>query len=354
MHESLIQTGELRPVRLRAKRFGETSPVQYALATLLKRLLRMRLMLFAITLALVPGAAIAQSWIVPTPAERCPSKWGAGDERGSANHMKPESVLKATRLIKTGEVIELGQILSPTMPFFGTRRFDVHTKRTFMNPESNRRGSNEELVIGEMGHVGTQFDGFTHQTHEDMFYNCVRVDEIATRSGFTRLGIEKVGTLMTRGVLIDVAALKGVEMLPDNYEITVQDLEQAVARQKLTLQPGDAILVHTGWARLWGKDNARYVKSCPGLGVPAAAWLAKQDPMLVGSDNWPVEVGPNPDPKLSLPVHQLMLVVHGIHLLENLKLDELASKRVHEFALIVQPLKMQGFTGSTVAPVAVR
>jgi len=268
--------------------------------------------------------------------------------------MKPESVLKAVRLIKTGEVIELGQVLSAAMPFFGTRRFDVHTKRTFMNDGSNRRGSNEELVVGEMGQVGTQFDGFTHQTHEDSLYNCIELDEIATRSGFTKMGIENVGSLITRGVLIDVAALKGVEMLSDAYEITPADLQQALERQKLTLQPGDAVLIHTGWGRLWAKDNARYVKTCPGIGLAAAAWLAKQDPMLLGADNWPVEVGPNPDAQLSLPVHQLMLVVQGIHLLENLKLDELSSKRVHEFAFVVQPLKMQGFSGSTVAPIAIR
>ncbi len=299
-------------------------------------------------------AANAQSWKVPTAAERCPSKWGADDTRGSANHMKPESVLKAVRLIKTGEVIEIGQVLNGSMPFFGTRRFDVHTKRTFMNDGSNRRGSNEELVVAEMGQVGTQFDGFAHQTHEDSLYNCLKLDDIATRSGFTKLGIEKVGSLITRGVLVDVAALKGVEMLPDSYEITPADLQQALERQKLTLQPGDAVLIYTGWSRLWAKDNARYVKSCPGIGLAAAAWLAKQDPMLVGADNWPVEVAPNPDTQLSLPVHQFMLVVSGIHLLENMKLDELAAKRVHEFAFIVQPLKMQGFTGSTVAPIAVR
>jgi len=300
------------------------------------------------------AAAHAQTWNVPSQAERCPSKWGAGDERGSANHMKPESVLKAARLIKTGEVIEIGQVLNGAMPFFGTRRFDVHTKRTVMNDGSNHRGSNEELVVGEMGQVGTQFDGFAHQTHEDSVYNCFKLDAIATRSGFTKLGIEKVGSLITRGVLIDVAALKGVDTLPDAYEITVRDLEQALERQKLALQPGDAVLIHTGWSKLWAKDNARYVKSCPGIGLAAAAWLARQDPMLVGSDNWPVEVGPNPDSQLSLPVHQFMLVVNGIHLLENLKLDELASRRVHEFAFVVQPLKMQGFSGSTVAPVAIR
>jgi kynurenine formamidase len=314
----------------------------------------MRLLIAGTMAALLPVAAHAQSWNVPPAAERCPSKWGAGDERGSANHMKPQSVLTAVRLIKTGEVIEIGQTLNASMPFFGTRRFDVHTKRTVMNDGANRRGSNEELVVGEMGQVGTQFDGFAHQTHEDSLYNCVRLDDIATRGGFSKLGIEKVGSLITRGVLIDVAALKGVDTLPDSYEITVQDLEQALKRQEIALQPGDAVLVHTGWSRLWGKDNARYVKSCPGIGLAAAAWLAKQDPMLVGADNWPVEVAPNPDSRLSLPVHQLMLVVNGIHLLENLKLDELAAKRVHEFAFVVQPLKMQGFSGSTVAPIAIR
>jgi len=240
------------------------------------------------------------------------------------------------------------------MPFFGTRRFDVHTKRTFMNAPANRRGSNEEVVVGEIGQVGTQFDGFAHQTIGDRLYNCFAMDEVATRSGFTKLGVDNVGTLMTRGVLIDVAAAKGVEVLPDGYEITVADLQQALSRQKLTLQAGDAVIVRTGWSALWGKDNARYIKTNPGIGTAAAQWLAQQDPMLVGSDNWSVEVAPNPDANLSLPVHQIMLVVNGIHLLENMKLDALAAAGAHEFALILQPLKIQGGTGSTVAPVAVR
>ena len=177
---------------------------------------------------------------------------------------------------------------------------------------------------------------------------------MATRSGFTKLGIEHVGSLMTRGVLIDVAALKGVAMLGDTYPITVDDLQQALQRQKLTLQPGDAVIINTGWGRCGTPTRARYLKTNPGLTIGAAEWLAKQDPMLIGIDNGPIGVTPDPDPNLSNPVHQIALVVNGIHLLENLKLDELAGKQVYEFALIVQPLKIQGGTGSTVAPTAVR
>ena len=307
-----------------------------------------------VALVVASVGASAQSWRPPADSERCPSKWGAGDQRGAGNHMNPETVLRAARLIRTGEVFELGHVLSGSMAFFGTRRFDLHTKRTFMNPQSNRRGSNEEIVLSEIGHVGTQFDGFTHQTIGGSLYNCVQLDDVATRAGFTKLGIEQVGAVVTRGVLIDVAGARGVEMLPDAYEITVDDLERALARANQRLQPGDAVLIGTGWAALWGKDNARYVKTNPGIGVAAAQWLARQDPLLVGSDNWSVEVAPNPDPDLSLPIHQIMLVVNGIHLLENMRLTELAAARAYEFAFVVQPLKIQGGTGSTVAPIAIR
>src|SRR5262249_43143545 len=175
-----------------------------------------------------------------------------------------------------------------------------------------------------------------------------------TRTGFTKLGVENVGALMTRAVMVDVAALKGLEMLAETYEITVQDLQQALAAEKLSLQPGDALIIHTGWGKLWGKDNARFQKRSPGIGVAAAEWLARQDPMLVGSDNSAVEISPNPDPQLAGPVHQILLVVNGIHLLENLRLDELAARHAYEFALILEPLKIQGATGSTVAPIAIR
>jgi kynurenine formamidase len=160
--------------------------------------------------------------------------------------------------------------------------------------------------------------------------------------------------MFTRGVLIDVAAFRGVEMLGDRYEITAQDLQGALKRQNLTLETGDAVIVNTGFGRLWGKDDVRYYRTQPGLGIGAAEWLKGQNPMIVGSDTCCVEVNPNPSPNLSSPVHQTLLVSGGIYMSESLKLDELLEKGIHEFAFIVEPLKLRGATGSSVAPIAVR
>jgi kynurenine formamidase len=309
---------------------------------------------FGVLLSMLLAAPVlAQTWSPPSPGERCPSKWGAADERGSANHATPANVQRAVRLIRSGQTVELGHKLAMDMPFFGTRRFDVHLKRTGGPMGTNKRYTNEELVITEIGQVGTQMDAFTHQSIDGLFYNCVKTEDIATRNGFTAMGIDQVGTLITRGVLIDIAALKGVEMLAIDYEITQADVQAALRRQGVSIQAGDAVLVHTGWGKQWGVDNVRYVSGAPGLGLAAAEWLLKHDVMLLGADNWPVEVAPNPDKSLSLPMHQLALVVHGVYLIENMKLDELAARKVYEFAFIVQPLKVKGGTGSAVSPVAV-
>jgi len=316
-----------------------------------------RLMVAMATLSLLSlgsASARAQAWQPPTDTERCPSRWGAGDERGSANLMTPQIVLRAARLIKAGEVIELAYPLFDGMPFYGDRVYSQQLKRTNWPPGSNTRGSNEEIVTTELGQVGTQIDGFGHQSIDNSLYNCFEMDEVATRTGFSRLGIEKTGALITRGVLIDVAALRGVDMLGDRDEITAQDLQDGLERQNLTLETGDAIIINTGFGRLWGHDNVRYYQTQPGLGIGAAEWLARRNPMIVGSDTCCVEVNPNPDPTLSSPVHQILLVANGIYLVESLKLDELVEKRIHEFAFVVQPLKLRGATGSSVAPVAVR
>lgn len=308
----------------------------------------------ALIAAVAGTAAQTPSWVPPAESARCPSKWGAGDQRGAGNHMKPATVLNATKLIRTGEVIELGHVLNTKMPIQTTRRFEMFPKPGTPPNGTNNRISNEELVVAEVGQVGTQFDGFAHQTHGNSLYNCFKLNEIASRDGFSKLGVQNVGALFTRGVMLDVAKYKGVPILPDTYEITVADLEGTMKRQNTTINAGDAVIIHTGWSTLWGKDNARYMRSNPGIGVAAAQFLIAKDPMLLGGDSGPVEVSPNPDKALSIPIHQLALVVNGVHLLENMKLDELAAKNVYEFALILQPLKLEGATGSTVAPIAVR
>jgi kynurenine formamidase len=305
-------------------------------------------------LLLSAPALRAQTWQMPPDSERCPSKWGAGDQRGSANMMKPDTVARAAKLIKTGEVFELGAVLSPDPKeaFINAGRvFNIYTKPS--PPIPNARQLNEELVVTELGQIGTQFDAFAHQMWGDSFYNCFKLGDIGTRSGFKKLGVEHVGGLMTRGVLIDVAGAKGVDLLPTSYLITPEDLRQALEKAGQKLQPGDAVLIRTGWSKLMGKENERYGTLNPGIGIAAGQWLLAQQPMMIAADTCCVEVRPSEKPH-SLPIHAMMLIQHGVYLLENLELEALAAARAYEFAFIVQPLKIKGATGSAVAPMAVR
>src|SRR6476620_10789115 len=312
-------------------------------------------LMIAVISALFGSRAVkAQTWQMPPESQRCPSKWGPEDQRGSGNLMKAETVLRATKLIRTGEVFELGDILSPDPKetfVNNNRAYNITTKYSVPNPDT--RTENEEIITTELGQIGTQLDAFSHQMYGDKFYNCFKLDDIATRKGFKKLGIENVGILMSRGVLIDVAALKGVDMLEAGYVITDQDLQQALAKENMTLQPGDIVVINTGWGKLLGRDNPRYEKGSPGIGSAAGQWLVTQDPMMIAADNCCVEVRPSV-PGTSLPIHSIMLIQYGIHLLENLRLEKLAAAGAYEFAFIVQPLKLKGATGSNVAPVAIR
>jgi kynurenine formamidase len=314
----------------------------------------MTTVIIAFVLGFTNAPLHAQSWQMPPDNQRCPSKWGKDDQRGSGNWMKPETVLRAVKLIRTGEVFELGDVLSPDPreTFVNRNRiYNIITKYSL--PKPNERSAHEEIVTTELGQIGTQLDAFAHQMWGDRFYNCFKLEDIVTRNGFKKLGVENVGMIMGRGVLIDVAGHKGVDMLEAGYVITDQDLRQALDKQRMTLQPGDVVLINTGWGKLLGKDNVRYETSSPGIGIAAGEWLVTQDPMLIGADNCCVEVRPSV-PGTSLPIHSMMLIQHGIHLLENLKLEKLAAAGALEFAFIMQPLKLKGATGSNVAPVAIR
>src|SRR3954467_12231284 len=166
----------------------------------------------AVALSLGLGCAQAQEWQMPPDNQRCPSKWGAGDQRGSGNLQNAEMVTKATKLIKTGQVFELAAGLSndPKESFINdNRQFSIYTKPSLAVP--NTRSENEELIVTELGQIGTQLDAFAHQMWGDSFYNCFTQSEIYTRYGYKKLGVENVGQMFTRGVLIDLAGLKGVD-----------------------------------------------------------------------------------------------------------------------------------------------
>lgn len=307
---------------------------------------------------IVPQLLQAQTqpptWQMPPDTQRCPSRWGAEDQRGSGNWMKPETVLRAAKLIRTGEVFELGAVLSPDpkAAFINEgRQFNIYTKPS--PPIPNGRQVNEELVITELGQIGTQFDAFSHQMWGDSFYNCFKYSDIISRSGHKKLGVENIGSLVTRGVLIDVAGLKGVDMLPTSYLITPDDLQQALAKANQKLMPGDTVIIRTGWSKLMGKDNQRYGTVSPGIGIAAGQWLVSQNPIMIAADNCCVEVRPF-EAGHNLPIHSMMIIQHGIYLLENLELEKLAAAGATEFAFIVQPLKIKGGTGSAVAPIAIR
>jgi kynurenine formamidase len=305
----------------------------------------------------VPMSHAGERWMPPPREQRCPSKWGADDERGAANLLTPAKVVEATKLIKEGKIYELGRVLEIGIPTFGIRRFALYTARSTGIRGRNDNRSNEELVVTELGQVGTQFDGLAHITIGGLAYNCYNTipEDKPLRTGFEKMGVEKVGTLFTRGVLLDIAGLKGVDMLAVDYVITPADLEAALRQQGVSIAPGDAVLIHTGWGKLWMKDNAKYNSGAPGIGIEAANWLVERQPVLVGADTWPVEVWPyHPDRELFGPVHQILLVVNGIYLIENMDLEALARDKVYEFAFVAQPLKIKGGTGSTVAPAAIK
>jgi kynurenine formamidase len=160
---------------------------------------------------------------------------------------------------------------------------------------------------------------------------------------------------VTRGHLVDVAALKG-RMLDGGEEISLADVRAALARQATReddIRQGDAILFHTGWGRLWMKDNAKFGASNPGIGLEVARWVAERGLCLTGADTSSVEVVPNPDQSLAYPVHGELITKQGILNHENLALDELAAERKYQFVYVFVPVPIKGATGSPGCPIAI-
>jgi len=288
-----------------------------------------------------------------------PSKWGADDQRGAANMITPDRVLQAASLIRQGRIYELGRRYEFGMPLFGNRHFSITIPGV---PTVNLGGENkvvynDELVSGEIGQIGTQFDGLGHVGTEIdgdfVFYNGFKLSEFGTSYGLTKLGVENVGTIFTRGVLIDVPRVKGVQRLEGGYVITVADIEAALDLEGVEIREGDAVLFRTGWGQLWMVDNDTFGASEPGPGITAVKWLAEKNIVMTGADNYATEAIPGENADRNIEGHQWLLS-RGIYNIENLDLEALAADRVYEFAFIFSPMKLVGATGAPGDPIAVR
>src|SRR5215216_1094113 len=185
----------------------------------------------AITVAvLLAGHTYAQ------PTTWYPSRWGADDQRGAANRITPAKVLEAKNLIMRGQTYQLGHVYESAMPLFGTRHYSLRIPKVFGPNGTNQMYYHDEIISGELGQIGTQFDGLGHAGIGDLFYNGNKGSEFARAEGLTKLGIENVGALVTRGVLIDMVAYKGQAILDGGYEITRADIEGALKRQNVAIR----------------------------------------------------------------------------------------------------------------------
>jgi kynurenine formamidase len=289
-----------------------------------------------------------------------PSEWGADDQRGAANRWTAEKVLAAKTLIRTGKIHQLGRLYEHGMPVPGKRHYSLTIPGlpTGGPVGQNQLVHNDELISGELGQIGTQFDGLGHvgmrRGQDDIFYNGHKLGEFGDTYGLKKLGVENVGPIFTRGILLDVARAKGVRALSTGYAITPQDLEAALDLAKVRIEPGDAVLIRTGHGSLWMTDNEAFAAGEPGIGLAAAKWLSERQVSLVGSDNWAVEVVPPEDPEYPFPAHEWLLIRSGIYILENLDLESLSQAGAGEFAFVFAPLRLQGATGSPGNPIAIQ
>jgi kynurenine formamidase len=307
----------------------------------------------------------------PVGEQWWPNKlWGAGDEAGATNwYTKPEIIQRAVAEAKTGKVYRLGRPYTSSQPAFAARQFVMRLVGT---PTGGPFGANmvvyhDEFVATEIGQTGTQFDGLGHigvaingpGDHNEMrFYNGFSETEIGDPYGLKKLGAEKLHPIVARGILLDIAGLKGVEAMEAGQEITMTDVRAALKRQGMEdfkFMPGDVVLFRTGWGKHWITDNAKYTSGAPGIGMEVAKWLADDvQAGVAGADTWPVEVVPNPDKACAFCAHTHLITRHGILLQENMDLDGPARDKVYRFLYVFSPMPIAGATGSAGAPLAIK
>jgi kynurenine formamidase len=265
----------------------------------------------------------------------------------------PDALLSAigagVRVFDLGRDLFAGMPQSPNhQPF----RMALQRRHGDMVRADGGSASNEVIITG--GHVGTHIDALSHVSHDGRLHGGVSANEAQTGGRFSTLGIETVAPFVCRGVLLDIPAVRGEAACAPAYEVTPEDLAAAAERVG-GINAGDVALVRTGWAQRWD-DGASYIgadSGVPGPGEAGARWLASTGVRAAGADTIAFEHLSAGAGHALLPAHRVLLVEHGIHIIETLNLEELAAAGATEFTFILSPLKLVGGTGSPVRPLAV-
>jgi 4-oxalocrotonate tautomerase family enzyme len=307
-----------------------------------------------------------------------PTSWGRAGELIEQSQGKDHKEPDHTPVIEDEVVSDSGT--SPSAPFVlpdlvGTQVFDLEQPREEGMPvfpahrpgysyllhrhhedeyEDTKPRTSASGVITCMEHTGTHIDALCHQADDLTLHGGVPVRDVQTGKGFTRLGVEEVPPIIAPGILLDVVASKGVEDLEPGYAVTDADLEECCERQGVNVEPGSVVLVRTGNARRYWNDPEDYLDG-PGMAASASYWLLNRQVLAVGADNmaWDVIGLEDPDLRVMLPGHLILLARNGIYIIENLQLEELATAGHHRFCFFCTPLKFVGATGSPVRPLAI-
>ncbi len=305
-------------------------------------------------------AAAAMAWSVSATAQSnwYPSKWGPNDEIGAANYMNAATALQAARLVKTGKVYSLGITVSTTTPAYPPRSCSIYIVQPGQTGSAEGLGTthttyNDDILNCWNG-IGTQLDGLGHIGVGDRYYNGNKWGEFATIGGLKKLGTEKIPPMVARGVLLDMAAYLGVDVVKEGTAFNRAEIDGAMKKQGVEIHQGDVVIFHTGWLSLIDKDPKRYAAAEPGVGREGARYLVSKGVVAVGADTWGVEAIPFEKDAGVFEVHQILLPMSGTYILENINTAELAKDRAYEFMFVLGQNKYQGAVQSMINPVAIR
>lgn len=310
---------------------------------------------FAAALALCASSALAQA---PGKASWYPSKYGAHDTLGAANELTPDKAKEAAGLVKAGKVYSLGVEVSAASPAYPPRTFEIFTMGApgdgMGTPLGTNKATGNDDVVHTWVGVGTQLDGLGHLGIDHRYYNGVMASEFVRPTGLLKYGTHLIPPIVTRGVLLDIAGLKGVAQLAGGTAVTKADLDAARAKQGVEIKKGDVVLIHTGWLAMASTDPKKFMASEPGLGIDAAEHLAGLGVVAVGADCWGVEAVPAQDKDQAFPVHQILLAKNGIYILENVNTAQLKADQAWEFMFVLGFPKWVGAVQAMINPVAIR